>query len=50
MVAIVVGLRRLRRGEGHNAEGEVQAARVDHDGGVEPFDGRVVREPRGRQR
>ena len=49
-VAIVVGLRWLRRCERHDAEGEVQAARVDDDGGVEPFDGRVVREPGGCQR
>ena len=39
VVAIVVGRRRLRRGEFHDAEGEVQAAWVDDDGGVEPFDG-----------
>ncbi len=40
----------LRRGERHDAEGEVQTARVDDDGGVEPVDGRFVREPGGRQR
>jgi len=45
VVAIVVGRRRLRRGEFHDAEGEVQAAWVDDDGGVEPFDGRFVCEP-----
>ena len=36
--------------EGHHAEGEVQAARVDDDGRVEALDGRFVRQPGGRQR
>ena len=55
-IVIVVGRRggrqwrRLRRGERHDAEGEVQAARVDDDGGVQSFDGWFVREPGGRQR
>ena len=40
----------LRRGERHDAEGEVQTARVDDYGGVEPVDGRFVCEPGGRQR
>jgi len=48
MVPIMVGRRRLRRGEFHDAEGDVQAAWVDDDGGVEPFDGRFVCGP-GRQ-
>ena len=52
LLAILVGRRRrrLRRGERHDTEGEVQAARVDDDGGVEPFDGGFVGEPGGRQR
>jgi hypothetical protein len=45
MVAAVVGRRRLRR-----ASVMTQAARVDHDGGAEPFDGRDVRKPGGHQR
>ena len=48
VVVVVVVV--VRRGEGHDAEGEVQAARVDDDGGVETVDGRFVREPGGRQR
>jgi hypothetical protein len=50
MVTTVVGRRRLRCGERHDAEGEVQAARDDDGSGVKPFDGRIVREPGGRQR
>lgn len=53
MIVVAIGVgrgRRLRRGERHDAEGEVQAARIDDDGGVEPFDGGFVREPGGRQR
>ena len=33
-----------------SAESEMQAARVDDDRGVEPVNGRFVREPGGRQR
>ena len=43
MVATVVGRQRLRRGERHDAGGEVQAARGGDDE-------RIVREPGGCQR
>ena len=36
--------------EGHDAEREVQAARLDDDGGVEPLDRWVVCEPGGGER
>ncbi len=41
-----------RRGlrEGHDAEREVQAARLDDDGGIDPVDRWVVGEPGGRER
>lgn len=41
---------RRRRREGHDAEREVQTARLDDDGGVEPIDRWVLREPGGRER
>ena len=50
--SIVVSTTTLPGGgrEGHDAKCEIEAARLDDDGGVEPVDRWVVREPGSRER
>ena len=50
ILLFLLGGRRWGRREGHDAEREVQAARVDDDGGVEPLDWWIVCEPGGSER
>ena len=48
-IVVVVVVVVVRRSEGHDAEGEVQVARVDDNGGVKTVNGWLVCKPGGRQ-